>query len=204
MQCIEVMEMLPVNEWTHEEWEELFLFYNRMAARCYADAGAVPEVSKELPGARVMHQSEGRFGYHDMWYVGTTGDLGTSSGHSLLTVDDVPTWVFQYWGWYDKNDERVIPVLKEALLTGYTTGTSRGGRGPDMFFSEDHIYTYENVINWGEGIILPEHFRAKPRLKDGRLNFSGFERIYRKKEPTSSIPAFEVFRHELAGFALIN
>lgn len=192
---------------TTEDWERLFGFYNKVAAMCYADEKAAPKRSEEFPGAKTMSQSEGRFGYRDMWYTGSNSKLGVSAGHSLLTVDRVPVWILEYWGWYDRSDERVLETLKEALLRGYTNDESRGGRGPEYFSSGDGQYSYQNTIRYGShdgALILPEHYQTEPLLKRGQLNFSGYEQIFRKEKPTSSVSAYEVFRHDFVGFALIN
>lgn len=187
-------------------WDELFLFYNKMAARGYAGNDVKPEQSREFPGAKLIVLHEDGLTYRDQWQTGSMGKLEVSYGHTELSINDVPVWVLSYFGWHDKSDPRVIETLKEALLFGYSTGNSRGGRGPDLFSSKDGGYTYENTIKYGTfdgGIILPSHFESEPQIKVGKLNFSLVERIYRKEKP-SVIPAYEVFRHDLSGFALIN
>lgn len=185
---------------TASDWYDLFGFHNRMAAQCYANEESSPMPSSEIPGGNIMTRSEGSLGYHDMWFTGTNGNLGVSAGNSILSFDQVPVWVLQYSGWYDKKDERVLKVLKEALLAGYTKDESQGGRGPDMFFSQDRVYTYENTIHYKRGLNLPDHFQTEPWDKSGLMDFSGHELIWRKDETGT----LEVFRHELLGFALVN
>lgn len=189
-------------EW--ETWEKLFDFYNRMAAKCYASEGSKSVSSDDFPGAKFMRGVEGRYCYCDMWYTGTNGKLGVSGGHSLLSLDNIPVWILQYWGWYDKDDSRVIKTLKEALLQGYSNGETEGGRGPGYYTTEDGQYNYQNTVGYGNGLILPEYFKTEPWLKRGKLNFSGHEYVYRKETEKSPMPAFEVFRHDYVGFALIN
>jgi hypothetical protein len=186
-----------------EVWESLFIFYNRMAADCYA-SGIGPSLSTDLPISKRFDRSEGKFGYYDQWHTGRNGGLSSSGGHTILTVDLVPVWMLQYWGWHDKSDSGVLEALREALLEGYTTGESRGGRGPGLFTTPGGEYCYQNEIMYGGGLVLPEHFETEPRIKHGKLNFSGFEQIFRKETEKSAIPAYEVFHHDFVGFALKN
>ena len=186
------------------KWKELFEFYYRSALDCYANSEAEPEVSDEFPGAKIMTRTEGKFGYQDMWQAGAIGGFGISGGQTVLTVDQIPVWMLQYRGWYDKRDNRVLEVLKEALQAGYSSKMSKNGRGPEKYHSTDDKYVYSNPSRIDSAYILPAYFNFKCDYEvEKLLNFLGEESIARRVGQKHIDWAELVFSHSLAGYALV-
>jgi len=187
------------------KWKDLFEFYYRSAADCYANEKAEPESSDKFPGAKIMTRTEGKFGYHDIWNVGALGDYGVSGGQTVLTVDQIPVWMLQYWGWYDKRDDRVLEVLKEALLAGYASKTSKNGRGPEKHTSQDDNYVYsQSSSRIKRAFSLPTFIDFKCGYEVERLlDFQGEEKIVRKVGQKHIDWAERVFNHSLVGYALV-
>ncbi|TAL19151.1 hypothetical protein EPN90_04220 [Patescibacteria group bacterium] len=60
-------------------------------------------------------------------------------GQILIWWREQPVWGMHYRGWR-KDDERVIPFLRQALLSAYEEEIWVGGRGPTHFTSDGLEY----------------------------------------------------------------
>ena len=65
-----------------------------------------------------------------------------SGGTTTLFFENVPIWMMQYLGKYDK---KTIPCLKAALLQNYEKEVYEGGRGPEVYHHEDGLVYYNQV-----------------------------------------------------------
>lgn len=78
----------------------------------------------------------GPFRCVDTWF---TSPVGRSFGWTLAYHDTLPQpiWRMGYDGWYDREDLRITRFLRSALRTTYEDGRFIGGRGPEVFTSEE-------------------------------------------------------------------
>lgn len=69
-----------------------------------------------------------------------------SFGRKIINYNGAPIWYMHYGGWYK---EKVIPFLKEALLSAYNNNQFHGGRGRSGYYNNDgqfHGFLYRNNI----------------------------------------------------------
>ncbi len=90
---------------------------------------------RELPGSKSIEYTDGSWRVLDTYFITPYSDY--SGGMTCIWHDDVPVWMMQYAGSYQK---KAIPCLKAALRTNYEALEFCGGRGPQFFRHKDFAY----------------------------------------------------------------
>ena len=125
--------------------------------------GGTPTDTPDLPGwKQIITKVIGTpaFELRDAWT--TNGDY--SSGFTTLSLDGEVLWIMHYGGYYEQDAHA---FLKTALHEQYFNGgIFNGGRGPDVFETEDMLYI--NDVKQPEFI----HFHGKEQIV-GRKNGKG-------------------------------
>lgn len=111
--------------------EEVQRFFFRAQRHGWA-ADAASHLVPDMPGYKEISFREGNFTMIDRYCVNS--DSKKSAGMKTIWFQDMPVWVMNYGGWYDK---AVIPFLKDALCVAYAEETFFGGRGPLAFREGD-------------------------------------------------------------------
>ena len=173
------MQMPPVSEWKIAPTEEIKAFFLEASAETYA-ANVGKFTIAQLPGSKMLrHHSEigGRtFSYVDCYF--SSGRR--SFGQTVISVAGIAVWGMQYCGYWEGEDERVIPFLKRALMVTYSAKEFVGGRGPRIFRETKEGLLYCNY---------PE--------SDDFTNFKGHEEIIDQSNLTKFL-----FRHKYNGLLL--
>ena len=135
------------------DWKEAEKFFLEASVNTYA-AGATPATIPTLPSSKVLTYERWPFRYVDVYF---TSPIGESWGCALLYHEAFlprPIWRLCYDGWYDRRDQRITAFLRLALAAGYQSGEFIGGRGPQVFISEEF-----------PGLIYYNHPTSKDFLK---------------------------------------
>jgi hypothetical protein len=93
----------------------------------------------EMPSYKAISFQEGDFRLLDCYC--NSPDSPKSAGTTTIWHKNVPVWVMQFGGYYEKG---AIRFLKRALLVNYETSTFLGGRGPSSFY--EGYYAYYNKV----------------------------------------------------------
>jgi hypothetical protein len=121
------------------ELAELERFVVRAKARTYAGSGQTTAPSR--PGSVDLAYREGPYAYLDS-YFGASDFLG----QELVSVDDIPAWAMNYYGYLLRPDLIDAPtaggVIKSALTTLYGEGRFLGGF---RWLAGDTTYTDTNT-----------------------------------------------------------
>ena len=88
-----------------------------------------------MPCHKCIEFRQGSFFLLDRYCV--SPDSNKSAGTITIWHKDVPVWLMNYGGWYDKC---AIPVVKEALMRAYEEKMFFGGRGWNMHKKNGIIY----------------------------------------------------------------
>lgn len=177
------MQMPRIPEWKGVATEKIKAFFLEASARTYAGGGQKYMLS-DLPGSKVLRFSKD-LGGRDFLYVDCYFSSGRRSfGQTVICVNNIPVWGMQYHGFWEGEDERVIPFLRRTLMAAYGDGLFCGGRGPETYQEETSGLIYRNYRLRHDGWDF--------------TNFEGSEEIYdRNSQVTKSL-----LRHEYNGLLL--
>lgn len=177
------MQMPRIPGWKGIDTEEIKAFFLEASAQTYA-AGAGKFTVAQLPGSKVLCFHSERSG-RTLSYVDCYFSSGRRSfGQTVVSIDNIALWGMQYCGYWEGEEERVIPFLKRALVVAYRAGSFFGGRGPEDYQEE------------GSGLIY-RNYRTRPDGWDF-TDFDGYEEIYDRDGKAS----VSLFRHDYNGLLL--
>ena len=139
--------------------EQLELFFAKAMLAGYPSGNTSKIVPhRHIGGWKEYDYSEGKFLLTDEW--------GEDTGRTWISVYQgtgeiaAPVWVMHYEGHYEAE---VIPFLRSALATQYSTDVFNGGRGPTRYIDADvdpHL-DYHNVVTGSF-----RHFTAQEYVYD--------------------------------------
>lgn len=109
-------------------------FFFKAMIRGWAD-NTETQIIPALPGYKAIEFRDGNLRLLD-FYSKTTGS-SKSAGTTIIFHKDVPVWIMQYSGAYEKE---AIPFLKSILLDAYKNKQFFGGRGPAIHETETLAY----------------------------------------------------------------
>jgi len=179
-----VMQMPKIPEWKGVATEEIRVFFLEASAETYA-AGAAKLTVPQLPGSKVLYYGSEHIG-RTFSYVDCYFSSGRRSfGQTVISVDRIAVWGMQYHGFWESEDERVIPFLKRALLAAYSEKLFLGGRGPRVYRDRE---TERGLLYCN----YPE--------SDDFTNFKGHEEIV--DDTNSATLSGFLFRHKYNGLLL--
>lgn len=105
----------------------------------WVNPNATKGTMAQLPGSKLLVFKKGEHTVKD-FYVSNEAAL-TSMGNTIIWKGKTPFWMMSYGGHYPKY---IIPFLKKALLAAYSEGQFFGGRGPEFY--EDDMHVYINTV----------------------------------------------------------
>jgi hypothetical protein len=115
----------------------------------------------DMPGYKAIPFRDGDFYLLDCYCV--TPNSPKSAGATTIWFRDMPVWVMNYGGLYDKE---AIPFLKRALLKAYEARHFFGGRGPFVFAEGSLIYFNQPRVN------MFDKFEGREEVFDFKAGFS--------------------------------
>ena len=96
----------------------------------------------EMPGYKAIPFRDGKLSLLDNYCVNPNSPY--SAGTTTIWHQDLPVWLMNYGGWYDK---RAIAFLKRALSQTYNAHQFVGGRGPLVYTEGNLIYVNHVRLN---------------------------------------------------------
>ena len=115
-----------------------FFFEASLAAGwCNPDADIITSPS----GERFVLYNPGVMKYIDRWFVSpATPGPGWSHGQTTIYKENRCVFVMSYEGYYSEYEEKSLAteIVKPALLSAYSHSEFEGGRGPQIFSTQEY------------------------------------------------------------------
>jgi hypothetical protein len=156
-------------------WTEIQAIYFEAMRKGYA-GDAEKTTLPGLPGYKAIIYECGSLKVVDYYCKGEPPN-NASMGSTVISYNEKPLWVMNYGGCYDK---LAIPFLKKALLENYNRDEFLGGRGPEISFLGQLVYSNKSTGNF--------------------LKFEGTEEVIFK--PDVGQPGHSIGWHKFFGFML--
>ncbi len=136
--------------------ERVGTFFYRAMAKGWVN-GAKEIADDHWPGFRIIEQIDGQWKLTDAYCV--VPGSPKSWGFTTIWRDNLPVWVMNYGGWYEK---RALKFLKGVLRNAYGNNEFHGGRGESGLTLErdGKRLEYVNVVNESSF----EHFSGCERI----------------------------------------